>query len=127
MIGPCLRVAFWRYHREERFIERDKSLRSLRPVLVVITVILCVASAWGQSQFKTLHKFTNGKDGGGPVAPLTFDQAGNLYGTTVEGGISGEGTVFKLTPNQDGSWTESVLYSFCSFSNWGMEPSPVPA
>jgi uncharacterized repeat protein (TIGR03803 family) len=45
---------------------------------------------------------------------VTFDQAGNLYGTTAGGGSNSWGTVFKLTPNSDGTWTESVLYNFCS-------------
>jgi len=58
-------------------------------------------------------------DGSGPMGGLVFDQAGNLYGTTTGGGSSsacsqGCGTAFKLTPNADGSWSESVLYSFCS-------------
>jgi uncharacterized repeat protein (TIGR03803 family) len=46
---------------------------------------------------------------------LIEDASGNLYGTTSAGGsgING-GTVFKLTPNGDGGYTESVLYSFCS-------------
>ena len=56
-------------------------------------------------------------DGAEPEASVIFDQAGNLYGTTWEGGAQRQGVVFKLAPNQDGSWTESVLYSFCSLSN----------
>jgi uncharacterized repeat protein (TIGR03803 family) len=56
-------------------------------------------------------------DGKEPFASLVFDQAGNLYGTTESGGAHGGGTVFKLAPNADGSWRESVLYSFCSRTN----------
>jgi uncharacterized repeat protein (TIGR03803 family) len=41
-----------------------------------------------------------------------LDAQGNLYGNTRNGGADGSGTVFKLTPNQDGSWSETVLYSF---------------
>jgi uncharacterized repeat protein (TIGR03803 family) len=37
---------------------------------------------------------------------------GNLYGTTDGGGADGYGVVFKLAPNPDGTWTESVLHSF---------------
>jgi len=45
---------------------------------------------------------------------VVFDAAGNLYGTTSEGGANGNGTVFKLAApkTKGGSWTESVLYSF---------------
>lgn len=48
---------------------------------------------------KILHKFKNeGSDGNGPYAGVIFDAAGNLYGTTVEGGDNNGGTVFAITP-----------------------------
>jgi uncharacterized repeat protein (TIGR03803 family) len=51
--------------------------------------------------------------GGFPFgAKLIFDATGNLYGTTAAGGAYDKGVVFKLVPNPDGTWTESVLYSF---------------
>jgi uncharacterized repeat protein (TIGR03803 family) len=69
---------------------------------------------WTES---VLHNFTGSPDGAGPTASLIFDAAGNLYGTAGGGASSsacpgGCGTVFKLAPNPDGTWTESVLYSF---------------
>jgi uncharacterized repeat protein (TIGR03803 family) len=70
-----------------------------------------------------LHSFcsrTYCADGANPFAGLIFDQAGNLYGTTSGGGAHGNnggGTVFRLAPSQNGGWTESVLYSFCSLAN----------
>ncbi len=57
-------------------------------------------------------------DGANPVAGLITDTSGNLYGTTYYGGIgytgsdTGYGIVFKLTPNNNAGYTESVLYSF---------------
>ena len=60
-----------------------------------------------------LHRFGYGTDGLQPLyGSLIFDAAGNLYGTTREGGTYSTGTVFELMPNGDGSWTETVLYSF---------------
>ena len=60
-----------------------------------------------------LHSFQNGADGTDPSAGLIFDAAGNLYGTTQFGGAYGfGGVVFKLAPNPDGTWTETVLHSF---------------
>jgi len=57
---------------------------------------------------RVLHTFA-GNDGLYPQSQLLRDRAGNLYGTTAEGGTDNLGTIFKLAP--DG--TESVLYSFC--------------
>jgi uncharacterized repeat protein (TIGR03803 family) len=50
-----------------------------------------------------LHSFNNAPDGANPIAGLILDKAGNLYGTTSQGGdlncgFSGCGTVFKVTP-----------------------------
>jgi uncharacterized repeat protein (TIGR03803 family) len=55
-----------------------------------------------------LYSFRGGNGGSIPEAALVRDSAGNLYGTTHDGGIDGAGTVFKLTP----SGTETVLHSF---------------
>jgi len=56
----------------------------------------------------TLYSF-NGTDGAFPYdGALAFDAAGNIYGTTTQGGAFGAGTVFKV----DTSGTETVLYSF---------------
>ena len=80
------------------------------------TVFKLSASADGSWTESLLYSFSGGTDGGSPWGGLIFDKAGDLYGTTRDGGASGFGTVFKLTPNPDGSWTQSVLYSFCSLT-----------
>lgn len=41
---------------------------------------------------------TNCTDGSAPVAGVIIDTNGNLYGTTMGGGATGRGTVFKVTP-----------------------------
>jgi uncharacterized repeat protein (TIGR03803 family) len=51
---------------------------------------------------------SSGTDGQGPIAALTMDSAGNLYGTAGSGGANGTGAVFKVTL----SGTETFLYSF---------------
>lgn len=74
----------------------------------------------GESWTETVlydFKGLRSQDGAQPHATPVFDSAGNLYGTTVAGGLSspscheGCGTVFKLTPAA-GEWQESVLYRF---------------
>lgn len=63
-----------------------------------------------------LYRFTGGNDGGNPQSNLLFDSAGDLYGTTYQGGPSGGGVVFELTPSQ-GGWTESVIHAFAGGGN----------
>lgn len=58
-----------------------------------------------------LYSFKAGSDGNSSISNLVSDAAGNLYGTTSEGGL-GSGTIFKLTPGQNGTWTESIPHSF---------------
>ncbi len=55
-----------------------------------------------------------GTKGRYPFAGLITDGAGNLYGTTHDGGKYGAGVVFELTPPAAGQtiWTEKVLHSF---------------
>jgi uncharacterized repeat protein (TIGR03803 family) len=58
-------------------------------------------------------------DGAHPTAGLIMDGNGILYGTTLDGGASGKGTVFKLLPPPaaGGAWTEQVIHSFCALPN----------
>jgi len=62
---------------------------------------------------KVLHNFgIRPQDGAGPGGSLIFDASGNLYGTAFFGGNENGGTVFKLTPGNDGRWTEQSLHYF---------------
>jgi uncharacterized repeat protein (TIGR03803 family) len=69
-----------------------------------------------------LHTF-EASDGADPASGLLLDSAGNLYGTTEAGGNldcnggEGCGVVFEMSPQSNGTWTESTLYNFCSLSN----------
>ena len=107
--------------------KRHRSTTSAIRLAVAIVVVLA-ARAFAGSPSKTLYKFKDGNDGGHPAAGLVFDAAGSLYGTTGFGGgqTCNEnepcGTVFKLTPNLDGSWKESVLYRFKGGSD-GQNPA----
>jgi uncharacterized repeat protein (TIGR03803 family) len=57
---------------------------------------------------KLLYTFAGSPDGANPQGTLAMDAQGNVYGTTVNGGAHGKGTVFKLSP----AGVETVLYSF---------------
>jgi uncharacterized repeat protein (TIGR03803 family) len=69
-----------------------------------------IRGANGEWTEKILYTFTGGDDL--ITSGLTFDKAGNLYGTTWVGGAHALGRVFKLAPNADGTWTETTLHSF---------------
>jgi uncharacterized repeat protein (TIGR03803 family) len=85
------------------------------------TVFELVHSESGWS-LKILHAFTGGNDGLHPSAGLTFDRAGNLFGTTSSGGAGEEGTLFELMPF-NGNWTFQTVYNFPSIRGCG--PSSV--
>lgn len=84
--------------------------------VTTFTVVLMLAAAAGQVKDKVLHSFGSGADGLYPFAGMIFDNAGNLYGTTYEGGTGpcngGCGIAFELMPGARGKWTESILYTF---------------
>jgi uncharacterized repeat protein (TIGR03803 family) len=67
------------------------------------------------SSLTNLYDFcaqSNCTDGEYPVAGVTMDSAGNLYGTTYYGGANGVGTAFQLAPSSSEPWPEPFVYSF---------------
>jgi len=87
----------------------------IRAVLVPLALLLSIASA---STTKVIYSFLGGKDGEYLDTDLVMDSAGNIYGTTVQGGEVGGGTVFRLSPSGSG-FTHTVLYSFTGGSDGG--------
>jgi uncharacterized repeat protein (TIGR03803 family) len=79
------------------------------------------ATAGGAWTEAILHSFGGAGDGTEPIAGLVIGSGKVLYGTTFNGGASGAGTVFALTPPADagGSWTEKVLFSFSGGADGG--------
>ena len=73
-------------------------------------------SRWSES---VLYRFAGPPDGHDPTGALTFDDNGNLYGTTDLGGTGCNcGTVYQLTPSGSG-WTEQVIYRFQNANDGG--------
>jgi hypothetical protein len=105
------------------FLAMNPHLHFRLPGILLASVVLScalvsVASAsWKE---KVLYSFQSVPDGAAPVGGIVFDQAGNLYGATTEGGSSSCvsvaqcGTVYQLAPpaKQGDPWTETVLYVF---------------
>jgi uncharacterized repeat protein (TIGR03803 family) len=84
-------------------------------------VVFSLSRESGRWKFKTLYSF-DGLDGLQPSGNLAFDNAGNLYGATYEGGANDWGGIFQLVPGGSG-WTENLLYSFLvSGKRFGASP-----
>jgi uncharacterized repeat protein (TIGR03803 family) len=75
-------------------------------------VVYSISSA---GEYAVLYRFQGGKDGENPLAGLVRDAAGNLYGTTLYGGASNAGVVYRL----DTVGNETVLYSFTGGADGG--------
>ena len=69
-------------------------------------------------QETVLYSFTGGADGSQPRSGVILDPAGNLYGTTFDGGAAGLGVVYKLDP----AGQETILYTFTRFQD-GQHPA----
>src|SRR5271154_2277611 len=92
-------------------------MRPLASFAVALTFLILASTRGIGQEFKVLYSFCpspfNCTDGGAPQASLIQDTAGNLYGTTTQGGKYNQGTAFKL----DSAGNYTVLYNFCSASN----------
>jgi uncharacterized repeat protein (TIGR03803 family) len=79
---------------------------------LALTLLL---SSFALAQETVIYQFgaAGPNDGAEPNGGLVFDTAGNLYGTTIVGGSANAGTAFELSPLQDGTWQETILYNFC--------------
>jgi uncharacterized repeat protein (TIGR03803 family) len=88
------------------------------------------ANGWTYTQLYSFCGSVGCPDGEEPQSPLSWDSKGNLYGTTLYGGVSvlpcpgslGCGVAFQMTHNGDGTWTYHVMDRFASYKGDGMYP-----
>lgn len=105
-------------------------------ILSFLPLANAAPASWPEHE-RVLYGFCPGggscPDGANPQGPLIFGAAGHLYGTTYEGGVynnncnrgngGGCGTVFELTSQRDGGWTEKVLHTFDYDGQDGTNPA----
>jgi len=88
------------------------------PAILLALVIFASNLSAAESKEKVLYSFQGGNDGAVPAGGVVFDNQGNLYGATADGGsgcTAGScGTVFQLVPpaSKGGEWSENILYNF---------------
>ncbi|MGA2686713.1 MAG: choice-of-anchor tandem repeat GloVer-containing protein [Candidatus Korobacteraceae bacterium] len=79
--------------------------------VIMLAIVFSLTAVAGQGQtFAVLHNFTGGQDGANPLAGVSMDRVGNLYGTASLGAL-GYGTVYKLALHGTG-WVLTPLYQF---------------
>lgn len=102
---------------------KNKTSATVLAALAVMTLSLDLTTvARATNTLNVVHAFTGSPDGSQPNGGLTKDSSGNLYGTTVAGGVNGTGTVFELSPNGSHGWRYAVIYSFSNSGPDGQEP-----
>jgi uncharacterized repeat protein (TIGR03803 family) len=90
-----------------------RSVRPVRIAALAAAALVAFAPTAGMAQkFSVLYAFGAAPDGQTPHGALAQGQDGRLYGTTIDGGASGTGTVFSV----DLSGKESALDSFSGSS-----------
>lgn len=85
---------------------------ALRLFVAASLLPACIGLAQGRPGFKLLHSFGGNGDGNAPSSGVVPDTKGNLYGMTSVGGTLGYGTVYELSPQKNGMWTETILHNF---------------
>src|SRR5258708_2745513 len=93
-------------------IERRLTNKGL---IISAAVALLARTAWAASTTQLIYGFAGGTDGEYIDTDLVTDSAGNIYGTSVQGGTFGGGTVFQVTP----AGVHTVLYNFTGGADGG--------
>jgi uncharacterized repeat protein (TIGR03803 family) len=92
-------------------------LRYSTMISALVLISFCAAHAQTET---VLYKFSGTRDGVNTSASLVAS-GGNLYGTTQVGG-TGYGTVYELSPNGSGGWTQTAIHSFSLSGGDGYYP-----
>src|SRR5262252_7489264 len=90
-------------------------MESRRILVVCAAIALLGTAAWAANTTKLIYSFAGDADGEYTDTELVRDSAGNLYGTSVQGGTYASGTVFQVTPEG----VHTVLYNFTGGTDGG--------
>jgi uncharacterized repeat protein (TIGR03803 family) len=98
-------------------VPQHRQLRLKLILCLTLAAVTMMSAIHARAQATVIYSFgAYPSDGETPFTPnLVADSAGNLYGTSEEGGSNCGGvcgTVFELSPLDSGAWTEQVIHSF---------------
>jgi uncharacterized repeat protein (TIGR03803 family) len=96
-------------------LHRQASRNASRTVVLYVAVALLATASWAANTTTLIYSFAGDTDGEYTDTELVLDGAGNLYGTSVQGGTFGGGTVFQVTP----AGVHTVLYNFTGGADGG--------
>src|SRR6202051_1354175 len=96
-------------------MQNRRSQSGNRLLGIFAVFMLLAGGAWAASTTKVIYSFAGDADGEYTDTDLVMDNSGNIYGSSVQGGLYGSGTVFRVTT----AGVHSVLYSFTGGADGG--------
>src|SRR5207244_7400797 len=99
------------------FVEENQMRKATFSLISLLAVLPLPSLRLEAQTFTVLYTFTGGVDGAFPQAGLVRDKAGNLYGTTVQGGSSRDGKVcWVVVLGRDAAVSEIEVFSWTASS-----------
>src|SRR5579872_1659711 len=81
------------------FNPRSRLQRRLLMIVAVLILTVTLPLPIAAQTYTIIHQFRSGSGGINPESGVIFDNAGNLYGTTLNDGAFGVGTAYQIAPN----------------------------
>ena len=116
-----------RHPRLEKPLMRSRKLSlGMAGLLAFFLIIVPITPARAQAQTETVLYSFSKSSGFVPFSGVIFDSAGNLYGTTENGGNGTVGVLYELSPAAGGGWDQKVLHTFKLNGTDGAYPFATP-
>jgi len=97
---------------------------SVKPCVLLLSLCFLLSIDAAAVNETVIYNFTGGGNGSYPATSLVSDAAGNIYGSTEQGGASGNGTIFELVKTKK-TWTYKQLYSFTGNTDGALPSTPL--
>src|SRR5207248_659945 len=95
-----------------RFCVKTKTIAAMAALVTFLVLAIATSCPAHAQTLTVLYSFAAGGDGAMPLAGVTIDRGGNLYGTTCEAGTGNGGTVYQLRKRSNGDWMLNAIHEF---------------